>query len=125
VASGTVHAAGCARNGAAAPTPPTAVWISSDSAQATPPVVMPAMAPRAVSPRHHTPSSTMGESMDAANTNTIPTLEPSPSGTVSSATTSGTAVHSTADRRNDRTDPENTSWLTTPANDTTRPADVA
>ena len=44
---------------------------------------------------------------------------------MASAMTKGTAVHSSADTRNERTDPPKTSWLTTPASDTTRPAEVA
>ena len=86
---------------------------------------MPATAPRAVRPRHHTPSSTTGESVDAATTNTTPTLDTSPAGTVRSATPSGTSAHSTADSRKERTEPEKTSWLMTPASETTSPAEVA
>ena len=55
----------------------------------------------------------------------VPTLDTSPSGSLSSAKASGTRVHSTAETRNDRTEPSNTSWLTTPARETTRPDDVA
>ena len=67
----------------------------------------------------------MGERQDAAKTNTAPTLDPSPAGAVTSAMTSGTAVHRSAETRKERTVPPNTSWLTTPASATTRPAEVA
>lgn len=80
---GMVQAAGWARYGAAAPTPSIRACTAAMRPAARPPDSIPATAPRAVSPRHQTPNSTTGDNVDAATTNTTPTLDPRPAGAVS------------------------------------------
>ena len=85
---------------------------------------MPAIAPRAVSPRHQMPRISIGQRVDAVNANTSPTLPARPVDSVASATTSGTNDEATAAMRKPRTLPPSRSWLITPASETTSPDDV-
>src|SRR6266540_517859 len=104
-ANGTVHAAG------------TLIRILAQPSSGGPIIVMsPATAPTAVSPRHHSPSTSSGQKLDAATANASPTTCDTSSSLIREESTIGTNPATIAETRKSRTEPRpRTSVDSTPA----------
>src|SRR6266545_3153845 len=112
-----VHAAGTLIRILAQPSSGGPIIVTSTAATAAPPPAMsPATAPTAVSPRHHSPSTSSGQKLDAATANASPTTCDTSSSLIREESTIGTNPATIAETRKSRTEPRpRTSVDSTPA----------
>src|SRR5436190_2450262 len=125
-ASGTVQAAGSFTRIAAQPDSAVPEIVTSTAATAAPPpATNPATAPVAVNPRHHRPSTSSGQKVDAATANARPTTIDTSSAPTRPASTIGTSPATIAENRKSRTEPRpSTSVDSTPATLVSRPDEL-
>ena len=99
-AIGTLQAAGFDTSTCHGPGGTASATVATTApSESSPPVLMPASAPVTDNPRHHTPSTSNGQNVEAATANAKVTVVASPIDPIAGDSTAGTAVASSAATR--------------------------